>query len=1164
MASVFISYKRKPSAILATLIARILREQSIEVYLDIQRMDTAGSFPTRLLDAIRECDVFVCLIGEETFDSEWVREEIQAAHKLGKPMIPVFQESYEQMPLGNAPTPYIKALLEYDGIMIFDIKNVYVDQSIDTLARMIENTASWLRKSETLTAPTPPEEQSLLGANIKDLAGQQFGQYELRQIIGVGGMGAVYRARQTSLNRDVALKVLPPTFAAQAGYTERFTREAQTAAALEHAHIVPVYDYGSQGGIHYVVMRLLTGGSLSDRLNLHNEQALTLPSLAEVSEVVTRLGSALDYAHSRGVIHRDIKASNVMFDEQGSPFLVDFGIAKLMGATSSLTGTGIAMGTPSYMAPEQWRGESVTPKTDQYALGVLLYMMVTGRMPFEAPTPYALMHKHLSEEATPPQVWRSGLPDSVKAVLDRAMAKDPRDRFASVNEMATEFNAAIAEVAEQPTGFFVAPLPRPQPRADAATGDGPTVTPSEPVISMQTPGSAPVAPGVESVQPVLPVTPTPPPAPEAPARPLSVIALTAALVFIIGLALVGGVALLGLQPGGFLTALAATETSTPTETPTPTEVVTVTPSTPIARAIREITVRAGPSADFDAVISLAADMVVDIVGISEDGAWYQIRLPEGVLGWLASSEALVSAAGNLASVPIVSAPTITPPPTETSTSTFTPTATETPTFTPSPTETSTSTFTPSPTETPTFTPSPTETLTFTPSPTETPTFTPSPTETPTATSTATATPTPATPIAHPLRSVIVRAGPGSQYPSVGMLNADEHVDILGISEDGAWYQVRMADDVTGWITTAGALVEAFGPLRALPVAAAPTDTPTFTPTATSTPSLTPTSTITPELPTARPTLNRPPASPTVAVRSCPGALPSRLTPGGQGRVLEEDPRPVNVRSGPATTFPRVGQLAIRSTFDVVDGPVCANGFAWFRIIYGTGFEGWVAEGDASYFVEPVASPSASAQPVLAGTRVLGPGCVPLVEDEFRGGVSANDWFIDTRADVPSNERIVDDFYDVAINRLTPGLAEATSWGSLRGRVFRDKRVEAVITADRFSSTPTRTGLWLRYQDENNFLAFMIASTGRYRIARYQNSYTDLVGWTSHPAIRTGDGAINTLRIDVRDDLFEFYINGQFADRVRDTTWAEGRIAFWGSTPVVPARFFLDYLRVCPN
>ncbi|NWG18192.1 MAG: protein kinase, partial [Chloroflexi bacterium] len=495
MTSVYISYQSTPSAELATRVADSLRAQGFEIH---RRPPEGGeTFPARLRATIESADVFICLVAGTTFESDWVRHEIEHAHRLGKAMIPVFQESYTPVPVEKAPTPHIRALLEHDGVYIFDLQNTNIAQAIETLARMVENTAAWRQKplssSQIVSGGTP------VTTSLDSLAGQKLGQYELRHMLGAGGMGAVYRAYQPSLRREVAVKILPPALAADAGYLERFTREAQTAAALEHAHIVPVYDYGASGGLSYVVMRLLTGGSLAERINNRLKSGKGLASLAEVADVIRALASALDYAHSKGVIHRDIKANNVMFDDQGSPFLVDFGIAKLTGATNALTGTGVAMGTPSYMAPEQWRGESVTPATDQYALGVLTYTMLTGRLPFEANTPFALMHKHLNEEPTPLAMWRADLPDTIKPVLDRAMAKTARERFPSTRDFAAAFEQAIRGQEGMPTGFFTTPLPtRPAP-APAPLGDAPTVTPAPgavpPPDAPTTPPMPPRAPG---------------------------------------------------------------------------------------------------------------------------------------------------------------------------------------------------------------------------------------------------------------------------------------------------------------------------------------------------------------------------------------------------------------------------------------------------------------------------------------------------------------------------------------------------------------------------------------------------------------------------------------------------------------------------------------------
>ncbi|MCD4686801.1 MAG: serine/threonine protein kinase, partial [Anaerolineae bacterium] len=293
---------------------------------------------------------------------------------------------------------------------------------------------------------------------IQNLAGQTLGPYELRELLGIGGMGVVYRAYQHNLARTVAVKILSQDLAKQPGYLERFNREACTSAALEHPHIVSIFDYGTQRNISYLVMQLLTGGALSDRL----EQAIgtdkPLPSLGEISGVIKQLSSALDYAHSAGVIHRDIKPSNVMFDNHGNACLVDFGIAKMAESTQGLTATGVTIGTWGFMAPEQWRAEKLSPATDQYALGIMTYAMLTGQMPFEAQTPAGVMHKHLNEAPAPPHIKRDDLPEMLSVVIERALAKSPRDRFPTCTAFAQAFDGAIRGQTGERTAFFTAPV----------------------------------------------------------------------------------------------------------------------------------------------------------------------------------------------------------------------------------------------------------------------------------------------------------------------------------------------------------------------------------------------------------------------------------------------------------------------------------------------------------------------------------------------------------------------------------------------------------------------------------------------------------------------------------------------------------------------------------
>jgi serine/threonine protein kinase len=289
---------------------------------------------------------------------------------------------------------------------------------------------------------------------IDPLIGQILGQYELRSLLGQGGMGAVYLAYQANLRREVAVKVLPAALVEQRGFAERFSREAQIAATLSHPHIVPIFDYGIQQNLSYVVMPYLRGGSLAQRLNQRVSEGVSLPSVAEVGEVLRQLSDALDYAHAEGIIHRDIKPGNVMFDHLGRAHLVDFGIAKLMEDTSSLIATTSIVGTPSYMAPEQWRNEALTAATDQYALGILVYHALTGRLPFEAATPYALMNSHLYDTPTPPNVLRDDLPEAISEILAPALAKDPKDRYPTVGAFADAYARATATVKVEKSGFF--------------------------------------------------------------------------------------------------------------------------------------------------------------------------------------------------------------------------------------------------------------------------------------------------------------------------------------------------------------------------------------------------------------------------------------------------------------------------------------------------------------------------------------------------------------------------------------------------------------------------------------------------------------------------------------------------------------------------------------
>jgi len=219
-------------------------------------------------------------------------------------------------------------------------------------------------------------------------------QYELESEIGRGGMSVVYRARDVRLNRSVAIKVLPPQLAYDPAIRTRFTREAQTSAQLAHPHIVPIYDVGEREGVAYFVMSIVTGGNLATHLAREPRQPIN-----EVRRILAEIADALAYAHARGVIHRDIKPDNILLDGgSGRALVTDFGIARAMEGDTRLTATGIAVGTPTYMSPEQAEGErEIDGRSDIYSLGVVAYQMVTGRVPFTGGNSMALLLKHVTE-----------------------------------------------------------------------------------------------------------------------------------------------------------------------------------------------------------------------------------------------------------------------------------------------------------------------------------------------------------------------------------------------------------------------------------------------------------------------------------------------------------------------------------------------------------------------------------------------------------------------------------------------------------------------------------------------------------------------------------------------------------------------------------------------
>ena len=264
---------------------------------------------------------------------------------------------------------------------------------------------------------------------MEPLTGKQLGPYRVIAPLGAGGMAAVYQAYQPGMDRSVALKILPRHLAHDPHFVARFQHEAKIIANLQHSHILPVFDFGEADGYTYLVMPYVASGTLAD--SLHGQP---LP-LARVRQIIAQLGDALDYAHSRGIVHRDVKPSNVLLDAHGNCLLTDFGIAKIVEGTVQLTLPGGIIGTPAYMSPEQGQGATVDRRSDIYALGVLLYELATGRVPFTAETPLAIVLKHLHDPLPPPRTLNPALPDALERVILKALAKDPSDRYQTAAEL---------------------------------------------------------------------------------------------------------------------------------------------------------------------------------------------------------------------------------------------------------------------------------------------------------------------------------------------------------------------------------------------------------------------------------------------------------------------------------------------------------------------------------------------------------------------------------------------------------------------------------------------------------------------------------------------------------------------------------------------------------
>lgn len=521
------------------------------------------------------------------------------------------------------------------------------------------------------------------------LIGQTLGGYRIIQQIGMGGMATVFKAHQPAMDRYVALKVIPDTRASDAAFIQRFQQEARVIAKLEHAHILPVYEHGYEAGYFYLAMRLIETGTLSNRLKAGPV------SLFETRRIVTQVGSALAYAHRLGVIHRDFKPSNILVDAQGNYYLTDFGIAKMMENTLGLTGGGV-LGTPHYMAPEQGRSYQVDHRTDVYAMGVVIYELVTGQVPYEAETPFAVVLKHISEPLPLPRAVRPDLPEVVEQVILRALAKSPADRYQSMADLVTAFQQAVDQLpldtltAVAATRMAVpSPTAAKQPPVSAAAEATPVagqrrfrwglvggtlillmlalaVVMFSQMGGQTEPGQEPTSAGEDA--------------------PATQIAAT----------------LYAQQTAAAQAAIptpTATATSTPlppTFTPAPTPSHT-SPPLPDAVVNADVTnLWAGPGGNYNIIGQAKHGDPLQITGRNSNNDWLQVVAPGGMQGWIAVMWLQVNA--SLDDVAVVAAPPL-PSATPTVTPTFTPRI-PTPTTASEPTSTPTQPILPSPTPTP--------------------------------------------------------------------------------------------------------------------------------------------------------------------------------------------------------------------------------------------------------------------------------------------------------------------------------------------------------------------------------------------------------------------------------------------------------------------------------
>lgn len=402
---------------------------------------------------------------------------------------------------------------------------------------------------------------------MESIIGKNIGKYRIVEHLGSGGMAEVYKAHQPSLDRYVAIKLMHPFLAQDAEFRGRFEREAKAVAALRHSNIIQVHDFDIEGGQYYMVMEFIDGPTLRRRIEDIYGHGRRLP-IPEVIRIIKDVGSALAYAHKRGMVHRDVKPANVMMDSSDRVVLTDFGIAKIL-AGPQYTASGAMVGTPAYMAPEIGLGKPGDGRSDIYALGVMLYQLLTGRVPYDADTPVAVMMKHVNEPLPMPRSINPEIPEGLERIILKAMAKNPADRYQTVDEMVKHLsNLEAAARIQYPSGTtvmdgvaYMAATVADLPPAQATVAEMAATRPATVVA-----GEAVSGPAV--------ATAVAPPEERKRRFPCLVVGIVLAVIAV--LAIVGGGVALGASGrlGGLASLFAAptpppTATATPEPSPTP-------------------------------------------------------------------------------------------------------------------------------------------------------------------------------------------------------------------------------------------------------------------------------------------------------------------------------------------------------------------------------------------------------------------------------------------------------------------------------------------------------------------------------------------------------------------------------------------------------------------